>query len=164
MMLNCLVAICCGVPESVACAVKLDMPAVVGVPVIAPVAAFKVRPAGKVPTEIAHVTAGVPPLDCSVALYTELTAPVASELLVITSCWTMVRLSAFVTFCWGVPESAAWTVKLDVPAVVGVPEITPVLALRVSPAGSEPTETVQVIGDSLRDSKSATRGSIVPIV
>jgi hypothetical protein len=68
MMLNCFVAICCGMPESVACTVKLDIPAVVGVPVIAPVAAFKVRPAGKVPTETAHDTAGVPPLDCSVAL------------------------------------------------------------------------------------------------
>ena len=68
MMLNCLVAVCCGVPESVACTVTLDMPAVVGVPVIAPVAAFKVRPTGKVPALIAQVTAGVPPLDCRVTL------------------------------------------------------------------------------------------------
>ena len=58
----------------------------------------------------------------------------------------MVILSAFVTFCWGVPASAAWTVKLVVPAVVGEPVIAPVAALRDSPAGSEPIETDQVIG------------------
>ena len=40
--------------------------------------------------------------------------------------------------------SAAWTVKLDVPAVVGVPEITPVAALSDSPAGSEPVDIDQV--------------------
>ena len=39
----------------------------------------------------------------------------------------------------------AVTEKLNVPAVVGVPDITPLL-LRVSPAGSEPLETVQLVG------------------
>ena len=40
--------------------------------------------------------------------------------------------------------SATWTVKLDVPAVVSVPEITPEAAVRDSPAGSEPADTDQV--------------------
>ena len=40
--------------------------------------------------------------------------------------------------------SATRTVKLDVPAVVGVPEITPVAALSDSPAGSEPADIDQV--------------------
>ena len=40
--------------------------------------------------------------------------------------------------------SATWAVKLDVPAVVGVPEITPVAALSDSPAGSEPADIDQV--------------------
>jgi hypothetical protein len=40
-----------------------------------------------------------------------------------------------VTFCWGVPESAACTVKLNVPAVVGVPVIAPVEAFRDRLAG-----------------------------
>ena len=48
------------------------------------------------------------------------------------------------TFCCGVPESAAWTVKLETPAVVGVPVIAPVLELRFKPAGSEPVVTDQV--------------------
>ena len=41
--------------------------------------------------------------------------------------------------------SVALTVKLAVPAVVGVPEMVP-LALRFSPAGSEPVDTDQVYG------------------
>ena len=40
--------------------------------------------------------------------------------------------------------SATWTVKLDVPAVVGIPEITPVAAVSDSPAGSEPVDIDQV--------------------
>ena len=40
--------------------------------------------------------------------------------------------------------SAAWTVKLDVPAVVGVPTITTVAALSDSPPGSEPADIDQV--------------------
>ena len=41
---------------------------------------------------------------------------------------------------------AAWTVKLNVPAAVGVPLTRPLVALRVRPAGSEPVMTLQVIG------------------
>ena len=41
--------------------------------------------------------------------------------------------------------SVALTVKLAVPAVVGVPEMVPP-ALRLSPAGSEPVDTDQVYG------------------
>ena len=41
--------------------------------------------------------------------------------------------------------SVTFTVKLAVPAVVGVPEMVP-LVLRLSPAGSEPVDTVHVYG------------------
>jgi len=40
--------------------------------------------------------------------------------------------------------SVTWTVNEAVPAVVGVPEITPVDAARVSPAGKAPALTVQL--------------------
>jgi hypothetical protein len=40
--------------------VKLNVPAVVGVPVIAPVVAFKPKPAGRLPAEIDHVIGTVP--------------------------------------------------------------------------------------------------------
>ena len=46
--------------------------------------------------------------------------------------------------CCGVPESLAVTVKLVVPAVVGVPEIVPVL-LKFNPAGKLPLVTLQVM-------------------
>jgi hypothetical protein len=69
VMLRACVAVCAvGVAESVALTVKLLAPVVVGVPVIAPVLVLSVRPAGRAPTVTAHVTGGVPPLDCSVLL------------------------------------------------------------------------------------------------
>jgi hypothetical protein len=39
--------------------------------------------------------------------------------------------------------SVTFTEKEDVPEAVGVPEITPVEAFRLSPAGSEPLLSVQ---------------------
>ena len=39
---------------------KLDDPTVVGVPVIAPLAVFKLRPTGRLPVAIAHVIGVVP--------------------------------------------------------------------------------------------------------
>lgn len=48
----------------------------------------------------------------------------------------------------GVLPFNATSVNVDVPAVVGVPEITPDAALSVRPAGSEPAITLQVgVGD-----------------
>jgi hypothetical protein len=40
----------------------------------------------------------------------------------------------------------AVTVKLYVPVVVGVPEITPVVVLRDRPAGNSPSDTLHVMG------------------
>ena len=52
---------------SVAVIVKFDVAAVVGVPVIAPVAAFNERPAGKLPTEtLNNVYQPVPPVALTV--------------------------------------------------------------------------------------------------
>ena len=57
--------------------------------------------------------------------------------MVIASAALMVMLSAWVLVCGGVLESVAETVKLEVPAAVGVPEIVPEL-LSASPAGKLP--------------------------
>ncbi len=68
VMLSAWVAVCAvGVVESVALTVKLLVPAVVGVPVMAPVLALSDRPTGSVPVML-QVTGAVPPLDWSVAL------------------------------------------------------------------------------------------------
>ena len=55
-------------------------------------------------------------------------------------------LNALVAVCAGLPESVTWTVKLNVPATVGVPEMTPVSLLSVSPVGSDPLAIDQVYG------------------
>ena len=52
-------------------------------------------------------------------------------------------VSALLTVAAGEAESVAVTVKLEVPAAVGVPLIAPA-ALNVSPAASVPVETAQV--------------------
>src|SRR5574342_517999 len=55
-------------------------------------------------------------------------------------------LKAFVSVCAGLVESLTRAKKLYVPAVVGVPEMTPVPLLSDRPAGSEPLEIDQVYG------------------
>jgi hypothetical protein len=55
----------------------------------------------------------------------------------------MVMLSGWFTVCGGVPESVAVTVKLVVPAAVGVPEMAE--PLKLSPAGKLPVVALQLI-------------------
>ena len=56
----------------------------------------------------------------------------------------MVMLALWVAF--GNVPLAACTVKLNVPAAVGVPFNIPLAALRVRPAGKLPKATLQVMG------------------
>ena len=55
--------------ESTTCAVKLNVPAVVGVPVIAPVEAFNVSPGGSDPLMIENVYGATPPVTTRAELY-----------------------------------------------------------------------------------------------
>ena len=55
--------------------VKLLVAAVVGVPVIAPVAAFNERPAGRLPADTLNVYAPVPPVALTVCEYATPTVP-----------------------------------------------------------------------------------------
>ena len=50
-------------------------------------------------------------------------------------------------------ESVSCNVNIDVPAVVGVPEITPVAALNVRPAGSVP---LRIVGRKRRGPRAET--------
>ena len=65
--------------------------------------------------------------------------PAASEFVVTVKAGftTMLRLAVAVSAV-GVSESVTVTVKFVVPEAVGVPEMTPVAALRVRPAGKLP--------------------------
>jgi hypothetical protein len=62
---------------------------------------------------------------------------------VITGSVVTTILKAFVIF----PATfVALTVKLDIPVVVGVPEINPVFVFKLNPAGKTPYAIAQVIG------------------
>ena len=52
--------------------------------------------------------------------------------------------------------SVATTVKVEVPLVVGVPAISPVLGLMLRPSGSDPPVTDQVYGVVPPDTRGTT--------
>jgi hypothetical protein len=64
---------------------------------------------------------------------------------VIASLLIIVRSKVFEARCSGEEESVTWTVKLDWPALVGVPLIVPFL-LKLRPAGNAPEVTVHEYG------------------
>ena len=58
-----------------------------------------------------------------------------------------VMLNAFVAVCAvGVVASVTFTVKLNVPEAVGVPEIAPLEAVKLNPPGNEPALMLQLYG------------------
>ena len=127
----------------VAVTVKLYAPAVVGVPEMTPVVAFNVSPAGSAPAVTAYVGAGVP-LPTRVV---EAALPTVNAGIVPLIVVGATGVAATVPVKVRLVEPAllvAVTVKLYGPAVVGVPEMTPVVVFNVSPAGSEPPVTAYV--------------------
>jgi hypothetical protein len=58
----------------------------------------------------------------------------------------IVILRDLVSVCMGLLASLTWAVKLKVPAPVGVPLMTPLLAFSVKPTGREPLAIDQVYG------------------
>lgn len=136
-----------GVSESVTITVKLVVPTngPVGFPVMAPVEPFSERPAGRLPTLMDQVYGVIPPVAARVWLYDVPITP-AARLVVVTETggFTAMLRFAVAVFAVGVSESVTVTVKFDVPAVVGVPLIAPVLELSISPVGNDPVVTAQV--------------------
>jgi hypothetical protein len=118
--------------------VKLDVPAVVGVPDIMPVVSASSKPAGNVPLSILHVMGAVP-VASRVWLYATPTSPSGRVVVVIVGdavgSGAITIESAFV---FSPPAFSAFTVKFDVPAAFGVPDITPVAGTRVKPPGKVP--------------------------
>ena len=87
----------------------------------------------------------IPPAAASVWLYAVPTTPAARLEVVTVTCGLTVMLRFLVAACGaGVSESVAVTVKFEVPAAVGIPEIAPVALFRDSPAGKLPVVTDQV--------------------
>ena len=67
-----------------------------------------------------------------------------SEVVVILSTGGLLMVMEKVWVAVPAALSVTCMVKLTVPATVGVPEMTPVEALRLNPAGNEPIDTDQV--------------------
>jgi hypothetical protein len=118
--------------------VKFAVPAAVGTPLITP--PDNVRPAGGVPVVTDHAYGGVPPVASKLCEYEVPTAPFGrGDAVVIESGGgSTVRTNDFVVICDAL--SRTWTVKFAVPAVVGVPVITPA-ADNVRSAGGVPDVT-----------------------
>jgi hypothetical protein len=132
---------------SFTCTVNETAPAVVGVPEINPVDAVRLNPAGSAPALTLQLYGVVPPLACSVAEYAVPTVPPDNDVVVTVGGWAAAAtamLNAFVPVL--LAASVTCTVNDTVPAVVGVPEITPVDATRLNPAGNVPALTLQLYG------------------
>jgi len=132
---------------SFTCAVNDAVPAVVGVPLICPVELLSVSPACKEPALIDQLYGVVPPLACSVVEYPVPAVPPGSDaVLTVGGCAAAATamLNAFVPVLFA--ASFTLTVNEAVPAVVGVPETTPVDVTRLNPAGSVPALILQLYG------------------
>ena len=132
---------------SVTCTVNDTVAVVVGVPEITPVDATRLNPAGNEPELIDQVYGAVPPLACSVVEYAVPTVPLGNDVVVTVggcAAAATAMLKAFVPVLFA--ASVTCTVNDTVPVVVGVPEITPVDATRLNPAGNEPELIDQVYG------------------
>jgi hypothetical protein len=124
--------------ESLTCTVKLLLPAVVGVPEMTP-AGLRERPPGKVPENTDHALPPAPPLAASVCEYAVPAVPFGSEdVATVRAAGAIAILSCFVAVVFD--ESLTCTVKLVLPAVLGVPEMTPA-GLSERPAGRFPEDT-----------------------
>lgn len=116
-------------------AVKLEVPAAVGVPEITP-AALNVNPAGSDPALTVHEFPPLPPVADSVCEYAAPTVPFArlpGE--TVSGGGFTLMLNAWVSVAAELSFTCA--VKLEVPAVVGVPVIAPAVLIP-RPAGSDP--------------------------
>jgi hypothetical protein len=125
--------------------VKFDVPAAVGVPLTTPVEEARDNPAGRLPERTDQLYGVAPPVATIVWLYATPTVPLGRVVVVITRLAGMTIESAWSSVS-GVPWlSVTRTVKFDVPAVVGVPLITPP-ELRDSPDGRLPESSDQLYG------------------
>jgi 20S proteasome alpha/beta subunit len=142
------VALCCGVPESVT--LKMYGVAAIaagGVPPICPVEAFNVSHAGSVPAVNCQVYGVTPPLAVRVVEHGVPTTQFRVTADAVVSWGWIVSVKDTDAVCCGVPESATLNVSgVAVTADSGVPLTTPVAVFSVNPDGSVPEVNCQVYG------------------
>ncbi len=133
-----------GLLESTTLTVKLAVPCVVGEPLITPVDAFIVKPAGSVPAEMLQTKGAWPPVKPMLWLYGVEIVPFGRVVVVMAgAAGKFTRMLKFcVADCTGLLASVTFTVKLAVPfGPLGAPVIAPVLPFRVTPGGNVPLLT-----------------------
>jgi hypothetical protein len=131
-------------PLSVNLTVNAAVPGAEAVPLMTPVAAARPKPAGKLPTDIDHVTGGTAPDAARVAEYGVPAMEPGNVAVVITGL-ELTLIDRACTSDWPC-ESCALTVNEAVPALAGLPPMLPPL-VSVSPEGNAPIDTDQVYGD-----------------
>ena len=126
---------------SVTFTVKLDVPAAPGVPDM--VLPARLSPAGSDPLDTDHVYGAVPPVALSPCEYGVPTVPAGNDDVVMVKPGALI-VNDRLAVADADALSVTFTVKLDEPEVLGVPDI--VLPARLSPAGSDPLDTDHVYG------------------
>src|SRR5437588_7558290 len=124
---------------------KLNVPAAVGVPLIVPVAALRLKPGGREPVLRSQLYGGFPPLANNFCEYCAPTAPFGSwvPVVMLSAGVLIVRLKDLVAVAAAL--SLTFTVKLYVPPVDGVPDKLPVLESD-RPVGNVPEANDQAYG------------------
>jgi hypothetical protein len=104
-MVRATVTLFAGTAESLAWKVSgVAVIGVVGVPLISPVAAFRLSPSGKVPAVTCQLVVGTPPVDASVCEYAVPITPLGSDVVVIVSGPDAIEmLRVALTNCGGAP-------------------------------------------------------------
>jgi hypothetical protein len=124
-------------------------PCVVGVPERSPVAALIVTPVGRVPEAIVHTYGDVPPVAARTEVYAVPTVPEGGAPMIEMAPVATVPITILFdaeTVSGTSLESVTEKVTGKVPSAVGVPEMTPVEALNVKPAGRVPAVMLSVRG------------------
>ncbi len=136
-----------GVWESVTVTVKFDvlLEDPVGVPEITP-ALLKLNPAGKLPAVTAQLYGGTPPVAWSVWLYAVPIVAGARDVVVMVNGGGGFTVTVTAWLAEFPAASLTWKVTELLPAPVGVPATTPVLPLRLNPAGRDPESIVHLNG------------------
>jgi hypothetical protein len=129
------VALNCGLDESFTVIAAVLVPAAVGVPLITPVVALIDSPAGN---PVADQLYGVvPPLAVTGPVYALFTVPFGRTEVVMFRPGPVMAMARFaVALNCGLDESFTVMAAVLVPAAVGVPLITPVVAFIDSPVGN----------------------------
>src|ERR1700730_2769522 len=124
---------------------KLNVPDVLGIPLITPVA-LRVTPEGSAPSVTAQLYGGVPPWAVNVWEYCTPVVPLGScgPVLILSAAPLIVRLKGLVAAA--AVLSLTFTVKLYVPPVAGVPVSVPVLGSSAMFVGNVPEATDQLYG------------------